>query len=152
MEHKNFLYTDGRDVVVTQSTFQTKKALYSVKGITDFGLAVLKPKRLPGLILFLVGLTISLNGYFYFIPLSFFEFFRIPLQYAASNIQILVGATIGSIGMALMVLLPKRYALRIETAEGKKNAVISKSKEYVDQIQMAIRKAKSTAFERRSYH
>jgi len=146
MEHKKYLYTDGRDVVVTQSTFQTKKALYSLKGITDFGLAVLKPKRLPGLILFLFGLTIAANGYFYFIPFSFFEFLKIPREYATSNIQILVGAGIACIGIALMLLLPKRYALRIETAEGKKNVVVSRSKEYVDQIQTALRKAKHSAF------
>ena len=149
MENKKFLYTDGRDVVVTQSTFQTRKALYSLKGITDFGLAVLKPKRIPGLILFLVGVTIAANGYFYFIPTSFFDFFKIPLEYATSNIQILVGAGIACIGIALMLLLPQRYALRIETAEGKKNAVISKSREYVDQIQTAIRKAKNSGFARR---
>jgi hypothetical protein len=150
MEQKKFLYTDGRDVVVTQSTFQTKKALYSLKGITDFGLAVLKPKRVPGLILFLVGITLAANAYYYyFIPFSFFTFFGIPLEYATSNIQILVGAGIACIGIALMLLLPKRYALRIETAEGKKNVVISKSKEYVDQIQTALRKAKSSAFGRR---
>src|SRR6478609_11801399 len=146
MEHKKFLYTDGRDVVVTQSTFQTKKALYSLKGITDFGLAVLKPKRLPGLILFLVGLALVANAYFYFIPFSVFEFFSVPREYATSNIQILIGAGIACVGIALMLLLPKRYALRIETAEGKKNVVISKSKEYVDQIQAAIRKAKNSAF------
>ncbi|HOX81902.1 MAG TPA: DUF6232 family protein [Chryseolinea sp.] len=149
MEHKKFLYTDGRDVVVTQSTFQTKKALYSLKGITDFGLTVLKPNRLPGFIVLLIGVTIVANGLFYFIPTSFFEFLKIPTQYATSNIQILVGAAIVCIGIALMLLLHKRYALRIETAEGMKNAVISKSKEYVDQIQNAIRKAKASAFGRR---
>lgn len=146
MEHKKFLYTDGRDVVVTQSTFQTKKALYSLKGITDFGLSVLKPKRLPGFALMLVGLAIAANGYFYFIPFSFFEFLKIPIQYATSNIQIIVGAVVACIGIALMVLIPKRYALRIETAEGKKNAVVSRSKEYVYQILSAIRKAKASAF------
>lgn len=146
MEHKKFLYTDGRDVVVTQSTFQTKKTLYSLKGITDFGLEVLRPKRLPGFIVLLVGLLIAANGYFYFIPLSFFEFFRIPIRHATSNIQILIGGGIACIGIALMLLLQKRYAVRIETAEGKKDAVVSRSKEYVYQILSAIRKAKASAF------
>lgn len=149
MEHKKFLYTDGRDVVVTQSTFQTKKTLYSLKGITDFGLEVLRPKRLPGFIVLLVGLLIAANGYFYFIPLSFFEFFRIPIRYATSNFQILIGGGIACIGIALMLLLQKRYAVRIETAEGKKDAVVSRSKEYVYQILSAIRKAKASAFGRR---
>ncbi len=148
MEHKKFLYTDGRDVVVTQSTFQTKKTLYSLKGITDFGLAVLKPKRLPGFILLVVGLTILANGIFSFIPVSFFEFLKIPAQYTTSNIQIIIGAAIAVVGIMLTLFLQKRYALRIETAEGEKNVVVSKSKEYVDQIKNAIHKAKENAFGR----
>ncbi len=149
MEQNRFLYSDGREVFVTQSALKTKRALYRLKGITDFGLTVLRPNRLPGLILLIIGLTIAANGFFYFIPASFFESLSIPLKYAAPGVLIPVGVGIAIIGIILMLLMRKRYAVRIETAEGEKDAVVSEKKEYVDQIVTAIRKGKSSSFSRR---
>lgn len=144
MKEANFLYTDGRDVVVTQSTLKTKKGVYLLKGITDLSLAVLKPLRLPGLILALIGLTLLTNGFWYFIPASFWDTLAIPARYTTANIQIFAGAIITVLGICYMVLIPKRYAVRIETAEGEKDAVVSNRREYVKQIFNAIRKARST--------
>ena len=144
MKPVKFLYTDGRDVVVTQSILKTKKGQYRLKGVTDFGLAILRPQRLPGLLFTLIGLTFAFNWYFQFIPTRFFDFFSIPSSFATSNLQLLIGISLICIGLAYMLLMKRRYVVRIETAEGKKNAVISRSKEYIDQILNAIRKAKPT--------
>lgn len=149
MEQNKFLYSDGKEVFVTQSTLQTKKKLYHLKGITDFGLSVLRPNRIPGLIVFIIGAVIAADGYLFFLPASFFEFFSIPTAYSQSNVLIPIGISIAVIGLALMVLIRKRYAVRIETAEGKKDAVVSKRKEYVDLILNAMRKGKTSAASRR---
>jgi len=149
MEQNKFLYSDGKEVFVTQSTLQTKKKLYRLKGITDFGLSVLRPNRIPGLIVFLIGATIAADGFLYFLPASFFEFLSIPTAYSQSNILIPIGIFIAVIGLALMVLIRRRYAVRIETAEGKKDAVVSKRKEYVDLILNAMRKGKTSSASRR---
>ena len=140
----NFLYTDGRDVVVTQSTLKTKRGVYLLKGITDLSLAVLRPQRLPGLIVTLIGLILFANGFWYFIPASFFDSLAIPARFTTANTQVFVGSIIMVLGISLMLLIPRRYAVRIETAEGEKDAVISKRREYVKQIFNAVRKARST--------
>lgn len=149
MEHKKFLYTDGRDVAVTESTLLTKKGSYRLKGITDFGLTVLRPKHILGWTLLLIGLTMGVNGLFHFIPATFFQTLSIPMEYATSNILLPIGFGIATLGIALIILIKRKYVLRIETAEGKKNAVISKSREYLTQISNAIRKAKSASI---GYH
>jgi hypothetical protein len=142
MKQTKFLYTDGRDVVVTQSVLQTKKALYRLKGITAFGLEILKPSRLPGLLLLLIGITLAVNGFYPFIPESFFEWLSLPTAFTKPIIQISIGVFILSIGIVLILLTRNRYAVRIETAEGDKDVVISRKKEYVNQILNAIQKAK----------
>ena len=144
MKEANFLYTDGRDVVVTQSTLKTKKGVYLLKGITDLSLAVLRSQRLPGLLLALIGLTLLANGFWYFIPASFYDSLAIPARFTTANIHIFVGAIITVLGISYMLLIPRRYAIRIETAEGEKNAVVSNRREYVKQIFNAVRKARST--------
>ena len=144
MKDANFLYTDGRDVVVTQSTLKTKKGVYLLKGITDLSLAVLKPLRLPGLLLAIIGLTLLANGFWYFIPPTFWDALAIPARFTTSNIQIFTGAIIAILGICYMALIPRRYAVRIETAEGEKDAVVSNRREYVKQIFNAVRKARST--------
>ncbi len=144
MKPGKFLYTDGRDVVVTDSTLKTKKAQYRLQGIIDFGLTVLRPQILPGLVLTLIGLTLVSNWYFHFIPTTFFDFFSIPASFSTSNLQLILGICIACVGLAYMLLTKRRYVVRIETAEGKKHAVVSQSKEYIDQILNAIRKAKPT--------
>ena len=128
MKPAKFLYTDGRDVVVTESTFKTKKAQYSLKGIIDFGVAVLRPQLLPGLVMTLIGLTLAANWYYHFIPRGFFDFFSIPSSLATSNLQLILGICITCIGLAYMLLTKRRYVVRIETAEGQKNVVVSMSK------------------------
>ena len=144
MKEANFLYTDGRDVVVTQSTLKTKRGVYLLKGITDLSLAVLKPQRLPGFLLTLLGLVLLANGFWYFIPASFYDSLSIPARFTTANIHIFVGAIITVLGICCMVLIPRRYAVRIETAEGEKDAVVSNRREYVKQIFNAVRKARST--------
>jgi hypothetical protein len=147
MEQKKFLYSDGRDVVVTHATLQTKKTSYQLKGVTDFGMAILKPQLLPGLLITLIGLTLIANGIWWFIPTSVFEFLSIPNEFAtSSSIHFLIGTIITSIGITYLLLTRKRYALRIETAEGDKDVVVSKRKEYVDMILSAMKKAKSSSF------
>lgn len=146
MKEANFLYTDGRDVVVTHSTLKTRRGLYRLKGITDMSLAVLRPQRLPGLLMTLIGLTLIANGFLYFIPGSFYDLFSIPARFITSDFQFLMGAIITGLGITYMLVTRKRYAIRIETAEGEKDAVVSKRREYVNQIFNAVRKAKSTKF------
>ena len=141
VKNSKFLYTDGKDVVVTQSILQTGNGEYRLKGITNFSLDVLKPQRLLGFLLILAGIIMTSNLYAdFFIPVSFFDSFT-------RDIKLFIGVVITLTGVGLMSLMRKRYALRIETAEGDKHVVVSKSKQYIDQIISAIRRAKLSTIE-----
>ncbi|MBL7875605.1 MAG: hypothetical protein JNL53_08070 [Cyclobacteriaceae bacterium] len=138
MRPLKFLYTDGRDVVVTDYMLKTKKAQYHLKGVTNFGLAIIKPKILPGLILTLIGVAFLADAYFHLTP-------HYNLLNMKPSTEFLVGIVVVLTGLVLMLITKRKYALRIETAEGYKHVVISRSKEYIDQVVTALRKAKMTS-------
>ena len=56
------LYTDGRGITVTDSTFQVKNTSYRLNGITKHGLLIMRPERLPGMLLLIVGFIVALIG------------------------------------------------------------------------------------------
>lgn len=142
MKNTKFLYTDGKDVVVTQSVLQTKNIEYRLKGITDFGMSIIKPQRLPGLLAVVAGVSLVLNAFNIFIANEFIQSFLLDLTEAG---KVLIGGCLILAGLGYILFVGKRYAVRIETAEGDKHVVISKSREYVDQILNAIRRAKLAA-------
>jgi len=138
MKNLNILYTDGRDVVVTDDMLETKKSRYQLKGITGFGLAVVKPRLFPGLTLIIVGIALIADSYFDLTPYN-------NLIHLSPTTQFILSGSAFLVGIALMIMNRKKYALRIETAEGYKHVVISKSKEYINQILTAIRRANMRA-------
>jgi hypothetical protein len=133
------IYTDGHEVVVTDSTFHVKKSNYKLNGITKHGLYVQRPNRLPSVILVLIGLVITALGFAEAIPPSIVEDVRIGQTLVHGNtLAMIAGGIIAFIGVLSIGLLRDRYAVRISTAEGEKNVVISKHKEYIAQIVDAI--------------
>jgi Family of unknown function (DUF6232) len=133
------IYTDGHDVVVTDSTFRVKKTDYRLDGIIKHGLYVLRPSRLPSIILVLVGLTLLILGFAGLIPSSLVKDVTIGDTLISANaMAIIVGGFLALIGVVAIGFLRNRYAVRISTAEGEKNVVVSPHKEYVAQIVDAI--------------
>jgi hypothetical protein len=136
------LYTDGHDIVITESTFQVKNKSYNLTGITKHGLLTLRPDRAPGLLLFFFGVIISLAGILNAIPPSWMNDIYINGNYIGINtIATWGGIAIALIGILITSLVKEKYAVRIATAEGEKNAVVSKEKEYVRQIVQALNEA-----------
>jgi len=141
MTTENILYTDGHHVTVTESTFQVRKNLYRLEGITHHGFYIIKPNRLPAIIisgmgLLAVGLGISnamphidfaLNVYSYKIPFN--------------NLLLIAGSILIVISLLITTLLKERYGVRIATAEGEKNVIISERREYVNMIVEALNQA-----------
>ncbi len=146
MKPEKFFYTDGHDVIITNGKLTVKNAQYLLKGILDFNLTVLNPQRLPGLLLTILGVLLITNAFLSFIPTTLFHALFIPVAYYTNIVQLFAGTGIAVIGILYMVYMHKRYALRIATAEGEKNVVVSRQKEYIDQILTAMRKAKLAAF------
>lgn len=142
MIHDKILYTDGHDVTVTDSMFHVRNMSYHLIGITKHGLHIVRPHRLPGFLLVITGILVLVSGLLNIVPKDFIPpvgMFGISLT--GSAILLGTGAAIVLVGVLIIGLLRERYAVRIATAEGEKDVVISKQKEYVTQIINALNRA-----------
>ena len=136
------LYTDGHDVMVTDSVFQVKKTAYLLNGITKHGLLTVQPHRLPGILLLLAGVILAGMGFLRLIPASTISDMPFNGTFVSANtVAIVVGSLLVLIGIVVIGMLRERYAVRISTAEGEKNVIVSSRKEYVSQIIAALNQA-----------
>jgi len=136
------LYTDGRGITVTDSTFQVNKVSYSINGITKHGLFVMRPERLPGMLLLIVGFIVAVVGILNLVPPSLIPDMDVNNEHVSANtVAIWAGGAIAVIGLLILAIVRERYAVRIATAEGEKNAVVSERKEYITQIVNALNEA-----------
>lgn len=135
-------YTDGRGIMVTDSLLKVKKTSYRLNGISNHGLIVLRPDRLPGLLLLIVGFIVSVIGILNLIPRAFIQDVNINNELVSANVvAIWAGAALALIGLLILAITRERYAVRIATAEGEKNVVLSFQKEYISQIVNALNEA-----------
>lgn len=133
------IYTDGRGITVTDSTFQVNKTSYHINGITKHGLMIIRPERLPGLLLLIVGFIVAMIGIVGLIPPSLIGSVQIGDEQVSANIIAMwSGAAVALLGLLILAIVRERYAVRIATAEGEKNAVVSDKKEYIAQIVNAL--------------
>ncbi len=136
------LYTDGHDVMVTDSTFHVKKQEYRLNGITRCAMMVQQPKRAPGIVLVLLGLGLAAMGFLGVFKPDMFPDVRIDnADYTMNTLALWGGGFFVIIGMIWLAVIREKYAVRIATAEGEKDAVVSTQKEYVFQIVEAINNA-----------
>lgn len=133
------IYTDGDQVTVTDSTFHVRRNDYRLDGIIRHGLYVMRPSRLPAIALVLIGLALMVVGFAKWIPADFMRTFYVgDMVVGANTLAMIVGGVISLIGVIAIGLLRDRYAVRISTAEGEKNVVVSSRKEYITQIVDAL--------------
>ena len=134
------IYTDGRDVTVTDSAFKVKNTSYKLNGITKLCLWTIRPDRWPGVLLLLLGLTGVVCGWLGLFPASM----NVQTDNGILNSNMLaiwIGAGLALIGILILALTKVRYAVRIATAEGEKNAIVSTKREYVAQIVYALNRS-----------
>ena len=142
MIQDKILYTDGHDVTVTDSMFRVRNMSYRLIGITKHGLHIVRPHRLPGFLLVLVGALLLVSGVLNLMPKNFIPSVDIRGITLTGDVILLgAGAGIVLIGVLIIGLLRERYAVRIATAEGEKDVVVSNQKEYVTQIINALNRA-----------
>jgi len=142
MIQDKILYTDGHDVTVTDSMFHVRNMSYRLIGITKHGLHTVKPHRLPGFLVVLVGALLIACGVLNLIPQTYIPSVDIFHKSISGNTMLMgAGAAIVLVGVLIVGLLRERYAVRIATAEGEKDVVVSSQKEYVAQIINALNRA-----------
>jgi hypothetical protein len=134
------IYTDGRDVVVTDSTLKVKNTSYRLNGITKLCLWTIRPDRWPGILLLLIGIVAAVSGYMNMLPPDL-NIATDEGQLSANTLALWIGAGLFLIGLLALAMSKVRYAVRIGTAEGEKNAVVSTRREYIAQIVDALHSA-----------
>ncbi|MEQ8364002.1 MAG: DUF6232 family protein [Cyclobacteriaceae bacterium] len=143
MTEDNVIYTNGRDVTITDSVFEVGKMKYRLNGITKYGFSVLKPERLPSILLLVLSVLLMISGFLNTFPNpdGLYQSFNDGGHYGANLIAIWGGGFLAVIAILLLVILRERYSVRISTAEGEKDAVVSPRKEYISQVVEALNKA-----------
>ena len=142
MMPEKVLYTDGHDVTVTDSTLHVRNHEYKLNGVTRCGMMILRPQRAPGFVLLLLGIGLIVAGAMNAIPASTIPDMQIAgYVLSANTLALWIGGALALIGLLVLGLVRERYAVRIATAEGEKDAVVSDKKEYVHQIVDAINQA-----------
>lgn len=136
------IYTDGHNVIVTETAIRVKNSLYRLKGVTQYKLSTLEPERVPGLILLTFGFLLIIVGIFSVIPPTMAQGLQIGNMYLSMNAVALGGGILFLIlGLVVSIITKKKYAVRIATALGEQDVVVSDKKEYISQIVEALDEA-----------
>ena len=140
--NKILYYTDGHEVSVTDSGFKVRKTLYQLNGITRHGFSIISPMRAPFTALMILGAVVFGCGAMNFIPQSWMRSVSIfGFNLLINSLLMTTGTVLFVLGMLMMLQLKEKYAVRIFTAEGEKNVVVSQSREYISQIVDALNRA-----------
>jgi len=135
-------YTDGHDVTVTDAGFKVKNTLYQLSGITRHGFSIIAPHRARYTVLLVLGTITFACGAFNILPANWHQQVTIfGLSVIVNAVVMTAGSVIFGVGMLVMLRLREKYAVRIFTAEGEKNVVVSSSREYISQIIDALNRA-----------
>lgn len=140
MKTENILYTDGHHVTVTNTYFKVNKSLYQLKGITKHGFAIIRPERLPALLVALLGIMLMVAGASLLIPETFtIKLFSIAMS--TNKAATGFGFALLAVGSLALSFMKERYAIRIATAEGERNVIVSRKREYINLILDALNHA-----------
>jgi hypothetical protein len=140
--NKMLYYTDGHDVMVTDTGFKVKNTLYQFSGITRHGFSIIAPHRAPYTVLLALGAVTFACGAFNILPANWHQQVTIfGFSVIVNAVVMTAGSVIFGVGTLIMVRLREKYAVRIYTAKGEKNVVVSASREYISQIIDALNHA-----------
>jgi hypothetical protein len=97
---------------------------------------------MPAFVLMVMGVLILMSGVLNLVPVNYLPSLE-PWGVTLSGKAILLsaGAFMTLVSVLIMGLLHEKYAVRISTAEGEKDVIVSKQKEYVTQIINALNRA-----------
>jgi hypothetical protein len=139
---KILYYTDGHEVSITDAGFKVRKHLYNLDGITKHGLSVIYPPRVPFATLIVIGTALFICGAMNFIPTAWKTYVNVfGFSFLTNSLIMIMGIIVFLTGLVVMLKMREKYAVRIATADGEKNVVVSASREYIKQIIDALNRA-----------
>ena len=140
MNSDGIIYTDGRDVTVTPFQFIIGKHEYLLEGITKIRFLTMKPNRATGILLVVLGIVLVIVGAMQLITPILVNVNMNQIS-TMNAVALYGGIVIALIGIILLIRMHDRYAVRITTAEGDKDAIVSENRDYVQQIISALQEA-----------
>ena len=123
MSQEQVFYSDGAGVRVSSSRLIVEATTYALSGITSVSAVRLKAKRGPAIWTTIIGLLLAVIGF---------------TTTAALGI---VGIVILAIGVLWFFLIKDNFVVRIHTAGGETDAVISTDESYIQKIIAALNDA-----------
>ena len=145
MVEDNVLYTDGHGVKVTTNELITTKSHYLLNGITRVQMFLFRANKAPAIVLMLLGLAAAILGILDLIPASTTNNQPDTSGIIVNNtilsindIIAIAGGILLLIGIIWMASTHDRYSVRITTAEGDKDVVVSPKRDYISQIVDAV--------------
>jgi nitrate reductase gamma subunit len=95
---------------------------YRLNGITKYGFSILKPERLPSILLLILSILLMVSGFLNTFPNpdGLYQSFNDDGYYGANLIAIWGGGFLAVVAILLLVIMRERYSVRISTAEGEK--------------------------------
>ncbi len=129
MTQDGVIYTDGHEVKVTQNQFIIGKTEYLLNGITSIRLFTIRGNKLPAVILILLGVLAVLIGWRQLLSgeINSAQAGAHVLTY--NQLAVLRWRVLFVLGVLLFALVQDKYAVRITTAEGEKDALVSTKKD-----------------------
>src|ERR1041385_6256841 len=108
--NKRLYYTDGHDVMITDSGFRVKNSLYQLNGITRHGFSIISPHRTPYAIMMILGAVIFICGAFRLFPSSWmYSAVILKFQVAADSLVMTLGSVVFGLGMLTMLRVREKY-------------------------------------------
>ena len=93
--------------------------------------------------LLLIGLALTVIGALRLIPADVAQGTYVEGSYISQNtIALWTGVILSALSIVLLLAMRERFAVRIGTAEGEKDAVVSSRREYIAQIVDALTRAR----------
>ncbi|UII32901.1 DUF6232 family protein [Fulvivirga ulvae] len=141
MKEEEIIYTDGHGVKITSDKFYADKDEYNLDGITKIDLQRIPASNAPGIILFILGFLSIVAG-----SLDIFADIRYSTEeavYVMNLNMVAIGLGVALIigGIIWMIAAKDKYAVEIRTAEGEKQPIVSRSREYAALIVTSLKKA-----------
>lgn len=141
MKEEEIIYTDGHGVKITSDKFYAEKDEYNLDGITKIDLQRIPASNAPGITLFILGFLAIVAG-----SLDVFANIRYSAEEAiyvidTNMVSIGIGVALIVGGIIWMIVAKDKYAVEIRTAEGEKQPIVSRSREYVALIVTSLKKA-----------
>ncbi|NJO02272.1 MAG: DUF308 domain-containing protein [Bacteroidia bacterium] len=135
---QNTIYSDGHGIHVTEEEFRAGRHVYKLDGVTEVKMVEKAPRHFTAIALLVMGVLALIAGILSLFPLA-------PLTYNAvltwNELAMILGVLLIIAGVALIIAARRKYAVLVTTAEGTREVLVSRDREYVAHVLNALKQA-----------